>query len=149
MSEESWRTRGGSTTNNNNTGNNDNSWVRRAGDEGGNWRGGRSDNNVSSSSRSERPKLNLTKRGEAADTPNAIVDADDAEEEKKAESTAAAGEQRPNRQRNSERRFREPEVVNSRAAMLGEVAAPRKEVSDEYYDVFMNNNMRCVHDLRV
>ena len=142
MSEESWRTRGGSTTNNN-TGNNDNSWVRRAGDEGGNWRGGRSDNN---GGRNERPKLNLTKRGEAADTPIAVsvVDADDAEEEKKAESTAAAGEQRPNRQqRNSERRFREPEVVNSRAAMLGEVAAPRKEVSDEYYDVFMNNNMRC------
>ena len=130
MSEESWRTRGGSTTNNNNTGNNDNSWVRRAGDEGGNWRGGRSHNN---GSRNERPKLNVTKGGEAADTPNAVsvVDADDAEEEKKAESTAAAGEQRPNRQRNSERRFREPEVVNSRAAMLGEVAAPRKEVSDE------------------
>jgi hypothetical protein len=43
------------------------------------------------------------------------------------EEGAPAGEER-NRREREPRKFREPEVVNSRAAMLGEAAAPRKEV---------------------
>jgi len=40
---------------------------------------------------------------------------------------AVDGDGRGDRPRQRERKFREPEVVNSRAAMLGEAAAPRKE----------------------
>ena len=55
---------------------------------------------------------------------------DDAAEGENVEATAenADGEGRGDRPRQRERKFRVPEVVNSRAAMLGEAAAPRKEV---------------------
>jgi hypothetical protein len=102
MSEEPWRRTASSGSRD--------TW-RRGTDEG--WRSRPSGND-------ERPKLNLTKRETDKDVDKQDKNAEEEKEEK------TEGDGRPSRQ---PRRFREPEVVNSRAAMLGEAAAPRKEVS--------------------
>lgn len=133
MSEESWRrTADGPPSDN------DHSWARRAGsnnssnnnnnvDEstGGSWR----QQPTSTSDRAERPKLNLTKRGEAATagTGTATINEKDGQT-KDGETRPKQPPQPRNNNGGGERRFREPEVVNSRAAMLGDVNAPRKEV---------------------
>ena len=107
-------------------------------DDTGGWRRAGSNNGGG------RPKLNLSKRGEAKKADSKEVD-EAADKLSKAEfkdepssATAAANnkeesgkettEARKPRRERGERKFREPEVVNSRAAMLGEAAAPRKEV---------------------
>jgi hypothetical protein len=68
------------------------------------------------------------KKGDDKEVEEAAENIQDVQLEEGAEkdkSTTGGGNRQNGR---GERRFREPEVVNSRAAMLGEAAAPRKEV---------------------
>lgn len=121
-------------------------WRRQAApskvdqDDNGGWRSAGSNNGGGG-----RPKLNLSKRGEApkADAKSDSKEVDETADKlsntefkdepssannNKEESGKETTEGRKPRRERGERKFREPEVVNSRAAMLGEAAAPRKEV---------------------
>ena len=53
-------------------------------------------------------------------------------DDEKKEDDNGAGEKAGEKKERKERKFREPKVVNSRAAMLGEVNAPKPEVSPRY-----------------
>jgi hypothetical protein len=105
--------------------------ARRGGPRFGGDDRGPSSSSLNGSS-SQRPRLNLQKRSveDAASQLEKTELIDGNEEAAEGENVEANvdGEGRGDRPRQRERKFREPEVVNSRAAMLGEAAAPRKEV---------------------
>lgn len=116
-------------------------WRRATGnklDKPDNNSGWRRSTNNNNNNNGGRPKLNLSKRGEAKQVEDKGDDGKVEDVTEKVENVALSEEKKES-QRNQgkrERRFREPEVVNSRAAMLGEAAAPRKEVS--FYVTFEN-----------
>ncbi|KAL3794485.1 hypothetical protein HJC23_013958 [Cyclotella cryptica] len=134
--QDSWRRGGGSGGGDNHRGGGagyDRDDGRRRGGPrfGGDDRGMPLSSSSNGSSTTQRPRLNLQKRtvddvASQLETTELNDATDDAAEEEHGETTGGNvdGGDRP---RQRERKFREPEVVNSRAAMLGDAAAPRKE----------------------
>jgi hypothetical protein len=106
-------------------------WRQREDQQGGdNWR--RSGSNGAQRNRAKRESDDGADKKVVEDEKVEAVEDKLQEMQVEEEKDGSGGNSKPTR--NRERRFREPEVVNSRAAMLGEAAAPRKEVRSLMWD---------------